>query len=151
VKARVERQQPSVESASPLPSRSAVSSDSRVSNEPDVATQADASAAEARPERRESTADRRRSSADRRGTAIERRAAAAAHIPDTLSRRVVVDSIRPEIDGGRFPIKRTVGETVQVEATIFADGHDVIAAVVRDRRRQSGVGSWDSGLGIRSP
>src|SRR3954466_2391596 len=54
-------------------------------------------------------------------------------IPDAFSRRVAVERIEPEIDGGRFPIKRTVGETVDVEATIFADGHDVIAAVLRDR------------------
>ena len=39
----------------------------------------------------------------------------------------------PEIDGGRFPAKRSVGETVTVEADIFADGHDAIAAVLRYR------------------
>src|SRR5437879_6503759 len=38
-----------------------------------------------------------------------------------------------EIDGGRFPAKRSVGETVTVEADIFADGHDAIAAVLRYR------------------
>ena len=48
-------------------------------------------------------------------------------------RRVVIERVRPEIDGGRFPIKRTLGESVEVAATIFADGHDVIAAVLRDR------------------
>src|SRR3954469_8361311 len=53
-------------------------------------------------------------------------------IPDAFSRRVVVERIEPEIDGGRFPIKRTVGETVDVSVTIFADGHDVVAAVLRD-------------------
>ena len=37
----------------------------------------------------------------------------------------------PEIDGGRFPAKRVVGETVVVEADIFADGHDALAAVVK--------------------
>ena len=44
-----------------------------------------------------------------------------------------VERVQPEIDGGRFPIKRTPGESVEVAATIFADGHDVIAAVLRDR------------------
>src|SRR3954462_6390775 len=53
-------------------------------------------------------------------------------IPDAFSRRVVVERIEPEIDGGRFPIKRTAGETVDVSVTIFADGHDVVAAVLRD-------------------
>src|SRR2546425_7642482 len=54
-------------------------------------------------------------------------------LPDTLARRVIVEQIRPQIDSGRFPIKRTVGESVTVTATIFADGHDVIGAVLRDR------------------
>src|SRR6266508_6244545 len=54
-------------------------------------------------------------------------------IPDRLTRRVIVERIRPEIDGGRFPIKRTVGEAVEVTADIFADGHDVVVALLRDR------------------
>jgi starch synthase (maltosyl-transferring) len=55
-----------------------------------------------------------------------------------LSNRVIVERIRPAIDGGQFAIKRTVGERVQVTADIFADGHDVIAAVLRDRRADAG-------------
>ncbi len=39
----------------------------------------------------------------------------------------------PEIDAGRFPAKRAVGETVTVEADIFADGHDTLAAALRFR------------------
>jgi starch synthase (maltosyl-transferring) len=46
---------------------------------------------------------------------------------------VIVEHVRPEIDAGRFPIKRTLGERVHVTADIFADGHDVVAAVLRDR------------------
>ena len=42
-------------------------------------------------------------------------------------KRVVIEGVKPEIDGGRFPIKRTAGERVVVEADIFADGHDVIS------------------------
>ena len=45
----------------------------------------------------------------------------------------MVERVRPEIDGGRFPIKRTVGEPVQVTAWIHADGHDTLAAVLRYR------------------
>src|SRR5438874_1335068 len=41
----------------------------------------------------------------------------------------------PEIDGGRFPAKRVVGETVVVEADIFADGHETLAAVLKYKRR----------------
>ncbi len=43
-------------------------------------------------------------------------------------KRVVIENIKPEIDSGRFPIKRVVGEKVIVEADIFADGHDSISA-----------------------
>ncbi|HVW15958.1 MAG TPA: alpha-1,4-glucan--maltose-1-phosphate maltosyltransferase [Mucilaginibacter sp.] len=38
--------------------------------------------------------------------------------------RVIVEHVSPEIDAGRFYIKRVAGETVRVEADIFADGHD---------------------------
>ena len=40
--------------------------------------------------------------------------------------RVVIEAVSPEIDGGRFPIKRVAGEQVAVEAVVFADGHDVL-------------------------
>jgi starch synthase (maltosyl-transferring) len=46
----------------------------------------------------------------------------------------VIARVRPEIDCGRFPAKRTVGEIVRVEADAFADGHDRIACVLRYRR-----------------
>jgi starch synthase (maltosyl-transferring) len=49
-------------------------------------------------------------------------------------RRAVIEGVSPEIDGGRFPIKRSVGETVTVEADVFADGHDAIACVLKYRR-----------------
>ncbi len=42
-------------------------------------------------------------------------------------KRVVIEAVSPEIDGGRFPIKRTVGEKVVVEADVFADGNDVLS------------------------
>jgi starch synthase (maltosyl-transferring) len=55
-------------------------------------------------------------------------------------RRVVVENVEPEVDGGRFAIKRTVGERVVVRADIFADGHDAVnAAVVY---REVGEESW---------
>jgi starch synthase (maltosyl-transferring) len=49
--------------------------------------------------------------------------------------RVIVERVWPEIDGGRFPIKRTIGERVAVSADIFADGHDLLAGVVKYRFR----------------
>ncbi len=40
--------------------------------------------------------------------------------------RVAIEGVRPEVDCGRFPIKRVAGESVAVEASIFADGHDEV-------------------------
>jgi starch synthase (maltosyl-transferring) len=45
-------------------------------------------------------------------------------------RRVVIERVSPEIDCGRFSIKRVVGETVTVEADVFADGHEQVACRV---------------------
>ncbi|HWI40728.1 MAG TPA: maltotransferase domain-containing protein, partial [Verrucomicrobiae bacterium] len=49
---------------------------------------------------------------------------------DDGRRRVVIEGVKPEINCGRFPIKRVVGEKVTVEADIFCDGHDEIAALL---------------------
>jgi len=51
-------------------------------------------------------------------------------------RRVVIEHVRPEVDGGRFPVKRVVGQSVIVEADVFADGHDEIAGVLRYRHER---------------
>jgi starch synthase (maltosyl-transferring) len=55
-------------------------------------------------------------------------------------KRVVIESVQPEIDAGRFPIKRIAGDTVEVEADVFADGHDHVTA--RLLYRLQGVSSW---------
>ena len=47
--------------------------------------------------------------------------------------RVAIENVAPEIDAGRFAIKRTVGERVVVEVDIFADGHDSLSAVLKFR------------------
>src|SRR3954470_21683165 len=64
--------------------------------------------------------------------------------PESLSkpqgegrRRVIIEGVTPEVDGGRFPAKRTVGDAVRVEADIFTDGHDSVAAVLRFRHESS--------------
>jgi starch synthase (maltosyl-transferring) len=46
---------------------------------------------------------------------------------------VVIENLQPLIDRGRYPIKRIVGEDLVVEADIFKDGHDVVAAVLKWR------------------
>src|SRR5438128_2812598 len=45
-----------------------------------------------------------------------------------------VEDVYPVIDGGRFPVKRIVGERIEVWADIFRDGHDVTAAALIWRR-----------------
>ncbi|GAB4021700.1 alpha-1,4-glucan--maltose-1-phosphate maltosyltransferase [Spirosoma koreense] len=42
--------------------------------------------------------------------------------------RVVIEQVAPELDGGRFPIKAIPGDVIAIEADIFADGHDYLAA-----------------------
>jgi len=62
--------------------------------------------------------------------------------PDRLGdgrRRVVIEAVTPEIDGGRFPAKRAVGERVTVEADVFADGHDALSCVLRWRHQSSSL------------
>src|SRR5207249_9724742 len=44
------------------------------------------------------------------------------------------EGVHPEIDCGRFAIKRTIGEAVVVEADIFSDGHDLVDAVLLHRK-----------------
>jgi starch synthase (maltosyl-transferring) len=44
--------------------------------------------------------------------------------------RVVIENVRPSVDGGRFPAKRVTGESVQVTADVFCDGHDLVSALL---------------------
>jgi starch synthase (maltosyl-transferring) len=47
--------------------------------------------------------------------------------------RAVVARVLPEVDAGRFPAKRVLGDVLTVTAVAFADGHDRVAAVLRHR------------------
>ena len=49
-------------------------------------------------------------------------------LPETGRRRVAIEGVTPEVDCGRFAIKRIVGDEIVVEADIFTDGHDAISA-----------------------
>jgi len=46
----------------------------------------------------------------------------------------VIENLQPLVDGGRYMVKRVVGDDLAVEADVFKDGHDVVAAVLRWRR-----------------
>src|ERR1035437_2193058 len=47
-----------------------------------------------------------------------------------------IEDVYPLIDGGRFAVKRIVGERVEVWADIYRDGHDVVAAALVWRRER---------------
>ena len=54
--------------------------------------------------------------------------------------RIRIQLVRPTIEEGRWPVKRTVGDVVAVSADVFRDGHEVLRAVVR--YRQNGETEW---------
>ncbi len=53
---------------------------------------------------------------------------------DAPRRTVVIESLTPAVDCGRYPVKREVGGILEVEADIFKDGHDVLVAYLKYRR-----------------
>ncbi len=48
-------------------------------------------------------------------------------------RRIVIEAVAPELDCGRYAVKREVGDTLEVTADIFKEGHDLIRAAIRYR------------------
>jgi starch synthase (maltosyl-transferring) len=52
--------------------------------------------------------------------------------------RVVIENVLPQVEEGRYPIKRVIGETVTVTADIFCDGHDEISAELLFRKGPEG-------------
>ena len=49
------------------------------------------------------------------------------------SSSIVIEAVQPEIDGGRWPIKREVGGRLEVSADIFKEGHDALTCLLRYR------------------
>jgi starch synthase (maltosyl-transferring) len=56
--------------------------------------------------------------------------------------RLVVEDLSPTVSGGDFPVKRVVGDKVTGEATVFADGHEQLAAELK--WRFAGEKSWQT-------
>jgi starch synthase (maltosyl-transferring) len=52
-------------------------------------------------------------------------------LPKSPQPRIQIQSVEPLLDCGRYTVKRTVGETVEVYATLVKDGHDTLAGAVR--------------------
>ena len=59
-----------------------------------------------------------------------------------LRRRAIISGVRPEVDCGRFAVKRAIGEAVPVEADVFADGHDAVACLLLYKKE--GAAAWES-------
>lgn len=47
------------------------------------------------------------------------------------SQQIVIERVTPELDGGRYPVKRVAGDCFRVEVDIFRDGHDLISAALK--------------------
>ncbi|WP_310588640.1 alpha-1,4-glucan--maltose-1-phosphate maltosyltransferase [Dyadobacter psychrophilus] len=60
---------------------------------------------------------------------METKKIGSMHIQDGR-KRVVISNVTPQIEGGRFPAKRVIGEQLTLTADIIGDGHDVVAASV---------------------
>jgi starch synthase (maltosyl-transferring) len=58
--------------------------------------------------------------------------------------RVLIEGVSPQVDEGRFPAKRVAGDTVEVRARVFADGHDAINA--RVLYRHASETTWSEAL-----
>jgi starch synthase (maltosyl-transferring) len=71
--------------------------------------------------------------------AVGRKSLDTTTYPANGQGRAVVERVTPVVDGGRFPAKRSVGETVRVEADAFTDGHDKISVCLRHRFGASGA------------
>ncbi|HEX9200786.1 MAG TPA: alpha-1,4-glucan--maltose-1-phosphate maltosyltransferase [Acidobacteriaceae bacterium] len=57
-------------------------------------------------------------------------------------KRVIIEDIKPQVDCGRYPARRILGDRVQISAAIFSDGHDHVAA--RLLYKHASEGQWRS-------
>ena len=48
----------------------------------------------------------------------------------------MIEAVEPEVDGGRFPAKRCIGDVVVIEGDIFTDGHDLLSAELLYKRER---------------
>jgi starch synthase (maltosyl-transferring) len=57
-------------------------------------------------------------------------------------KRVVIEAVQPQVDCGRYPVKRVLGDAVTVSAAVFGDGHDHVSGRLLYRR--AGEAAWHS-------
>lgn len=58
-----------------------------------------------------------------------------------MRQRVIIENVKPQINGGRYAIKRIIGESIHVTADIFADGHDAVRAALLYKKQKAK--SWN--------
>ena len=63
----------------------------------------------------------------------ERKEASGRLLESLAADRIAIEAIYPELDGGRFAIKREVGDVLEVWADVFSDGHEKINACLKYR------------------
>ena len=54
--------------------------------------------------------------------------------------RLIIEHVTPELDAGRYPAKRVLGDVVRVKADVIKDGHDLISG--RILFRAAGEAAW---------
>src|SRR2546421_8590840 len=75
-------------------------------------------------------------------TLADRRNSTPMPLPKTNEppARIQIQRVTPQIDCGRYPVKRTVGDRVDVTANIFRDGHETLGAAIR--YKPAGATRW---------
>ena len=68
------------------------------------------------------------------------RSAQLARLEALADSRLAIEHVSPQVDCGRFPVKRIIGDTVEVTADILCDGHEMIGAAVQ--YRAAGADEW---------
>ena len=61
-------------------------------------------------------------------------------VRDAAHTNIIIQGVRPDLDCGRYPVKREVGDALEAPAEIFKEGHDVLAAVLKHRAK--GAEGW---------
>jgi len=62
--------------------------------------------------------------------------------PEDVIPGIIIEDVRPSVDGGKYPVKWIAGDPLTVKADIFKDGHDVIAAAVEYKKKSDKA--WQS-------
>jgi starch synthase (maltosyl-transferring) len=73
-----------------------------------------------------------------RSTVVSNDSAKSLPIPakEKYRNRIQISGVQPEIDGGRYPVKRVIDDRLTIEADIVVDGHNALSASLLYRKEQ---------------